>query len=170
MKKLLLAAMLLFQTAAYAQYKEVAIISQKDEMTGKQTLYPSRNFVICNGSKSVGFTVMGFISADVRLTNIAIKMVGLGACADNSELIILFQDERRIVIKSWNKFNCEGNAYFMLTPSDVQLLGTYPMLKMRVTNGRTKDQYTGEVPPEDANYFIDIIKAAKAKTIIELKN
>lgn len=84
MKKLLLAAMLLLQAAAYGQYKAVAIIGEKDEMTGKETLYPSRNFVICNSSKSVGFTVLGFISADVRLTNIAIKMVGLGACADNS--------------------------------------------------------------------------------------
>lgn len=170
MKKLLLAAMLLLQAAAYAQYKEVAIISEKDEMTGKETLYPSRNFVICNSSKSIGFTVLGFISADVRLTNIAIKMVGLGACADNSELIILFQDERRIVIRSWNKFNCEGNAYFMLTPSDVQLLSTYPMLKMRVTNGQNKEQYTGEVSIEDSHYFIDIIKAARSKNILQLKN
>ena len=37
------------------------------------------------------------------------KIVGLGSCVENVEMIVLFENGEKLKT-SWNKFNCEGNA------------------------------------------------------------
>lgn len=158
MKKLLFASLMLMQAFAYGQHKEVTIIKETDDMTGEVSIMPSRKIVLLNDSKTVGFSVLVFISKDMQLEHIAVMAAGLGACIDKAEIILLLEGDNRIVKKAWNKFNCQGNAYFSLTDSDIALLSKYALLKIRVTNGQTHSQYTSEVPAADARYFIDIIK------------
>lgn len=158
MKKLLFASLMLMQALAYGQHKEVTIIKETDDMTGEVSIMPSRKIVLLNSTKTVGFSVLGFISKDMQLQHIAVMAAGLGACIDKSEIILLLEGDNRIVKRAWSKFNCEGNAYFSLADSDIDLLSKYALVKIRVTNGQTHSQYTSEVPAADAHYFIDIIK------------
>ena len=158
MKKILFASLMLMQVFAYGQHKEVTIVKETDDMTGEVSIMPSRKIVLLNDSKTVGFSVLAFISKDMQLEHIAVMSAGLGTCVDKVEMIMLLEGDNRIVKKAWNKFNCEGNSYFSLNKGDIELLSKHQLIKVRVTNGQTHSQYTGEVPVADAHYFIDIIK------------
>ena len=71
----------------------------------------------------------------------------------------MFENGGKITKKSWNDFNCEGNAYFYLTKDEIELLRTNPLSKIRMINGRTYDSFTGEVQKKDKRYFIQIFYA-----------
>ena len=49
-------------------------------------------------------------SPDPVFDGIMAKIVGLGSCVENVEMIVLFENGEKITKTSWNKFNCEGNA------------------------------------------------------------
>jgi hypothetical protein len=40
-------------------------------------------------------------------------------------VIFLFDDDTKITITSWNKFNCDGKAYFTLSEDDLELVKLY---------------------------------------------
>ncbi len=87
------------------------------------------------------------------------KVVGLGSCVENVEMIILFDNGEKITKTSWNKFNCEGNAWYNLIESERTLFKTIPISKIRFTNSRTYDSITGTLEVPD--YFITINRRAK---------
>jgi hypothetical protein len=87
------------------------------------------------------------------------KVVGLGSCVENVEMIVLFDNSEKVTVTSWNKFNCEGNAWFSLKNNELELFKTVPITKIRFTNGRTYDSITGELDMSD--YFIKINKRAE---------
>ena len=86
------------------------------------------------------------------------KIVGLGSCVENVEMIVLFENGEKITKTSWNKFNCEGNAWYNLRESEVNLFKTVPISKIRFTNGRTYESITGVL--ELSDYFITINRRA----------
>jgi hypothetical protein len=101
---------------------------------------------------------------------ITVVMVGIGSCNENDEIIILFENGEKIVKKSWNSFNCDGEAYFNINELEMKLLRTLPMSKIRMTNGRSFDSYTGDVIAKDKRYFIQLLYALDNKLILEKKN
>ena len=84
-------------------------------------------------------------------------IVGMG-CVENVEIIILFEDGSKITKYSWNKFNCEGNAWFLFTPRELDMLSTKRISKIRLTNGFKYKSMTVDVA--DPDYFISLAQKA----------
>ena len=52
----------------------------------------------------------------------------------------------------------------------MKLLKTQPMSKIRMTNGRTYESYTGDVTDKNKRYFIQLFNAIENKIIVERTN
>jgi uncharacterized protein YlzI (FlbEa/FlbD family) len=162
MKKVKLITMMLLMmltTISFGQSDSVYLIKDVDDMTDKTYIYPSTNFIVANETKTIGFTVDCYINQKGEFGFLTVTMVNIGSCNEGDEIIILFENGGKITKKSWNDFNCEGNAYFYLTKDEIELLRTNPLSKIRMINGRTYDSFTGEVQKKDKRYFIQIFYA-----------
>lgn len=151
----------------YGQKDSVNLIKVIDKMSDQTHIIVSRYMIVANNTKTTGFKLKPFINENYSINTIYVKMVNIGGCNKNDEIIILFENNEKIKIKSWNKFNCDGEAYFNLTKSDVILLKSQPILKIRMMNGYTYDSFTGDLDNDDKNYFIDIFQLVDAKLIKE---
>lgn len=170
MKKITILSLLTFLTlTVFSQSKDSVFVEmEKDQMSGKTYIYPSRNFVVANENSTTGFKVDVFFKDDGTISSIGTIMVGLGGCNENDEIIILFENGEKITKKSWNKFNCDGDSYFKVTESELNMLRKYPLSKIRLTNGRTYQSYTGDVKEKDKRYFIQLMYAIDNKLVKEV--
>ena len=118
MKKTIITALALFTISAYSQTEKQFVIEHCiDKMTDREYFLSTKNFVGANSQKTQGFVITNsFKGVDGKLeqNGIILKNIGIGNCDENDELIFLFDDESKITITSWNKFNCEGKVYFNL--------------------------------------------------------
>jgi len=170
LKVMMMTLMMCFMTVTlFAQKDSVYVIKSSDAMSGKTYIYGSKNFVVANETKDKGFIVDTYIDDNLSLRMITVVMVGIGTCNENDEIIILFENGEKIVKKSWKTFNCDGEAYFNITESEMKLLRTLPMDKVRMTNGRSFDSYTGDVSAKDKRYFIQLFYALDNKLTLEKK-
>jgi len=151
---------------AFKKSDSVFIYRETDQMSGKSYLFTTRDFVVANETSKLGFIVSPIIRDDLSVV-VSVLMVGLGACNENDEIIVLFENGAKLVKKSWKPFNCSGEAYFTFTERESDLLRTYPMHKIRMTNGRTYKSYTGEVHPRDRRYFIQVFHCLDNNLIFE---
>jgi len=133
----------------------VYIISKTDDMSGKTYTYMNKGMLIINETQTIGFKLSPYIKNDLSMPMITAKIIGIGSCHETDEIIILFTDGQKITTKSWNKFNCDGDAYFNMSSKDIELLRKNPISKIRIRNGRSFESYTGE--PKDGEYFIKMI-------------
>jgi hypothetical protein len=171
LKATMMTLMMCFMTITlFAQPDSVYVIKRSDAMNGKTYIYGSRNFVVANDTKEEGFIVDTYINDNLSIQMITVVMVGIGSCNENDEIIILFENGEKIVKKSWKSFNCDGEAYFNINELEMKLLRTLPMSKIRMTNGRSFDSYTGDVIAKDKRYFIQLLYALDNKLILEKKN
>lgn len=138
-------------------------------MTNKTYLYGNRDLKVENADKTKGFTLTTYIKSDITFGMLVVTMYNIGNCNENDEIIILFDNGEKITQKSWKKFNCEGIAYFNLKDNEIELLKTQPISKIRVTNGRSYDSYTGDVTSKDKRYFIQLFYALNNKLTVESK-
>lgn len=145
----------------------VFVVKETDAMSGKTYVYGNRAFIVANDAGKVGFRVDTYIKDDLSFGMITVTMVGIGNCNENDEIIILFESGEKITKKSWKKFNCDGEAYFNMNEKEIQLLRTQPISKIRMTNGRTYDSYTGDVKEKDKRYFIQLFYALDNKLLTE---
>jgi hypothetical protein len=170
LKITIITLMMCFMTITlFAQPDSVYVIKSSDAMSGKTYIYGSKNFVVTNETKDKGFIVDTYINDNLSLQMITVVMVGIGSCNENDEIIILFENGEKIVKKSWKSFNCDGEAYFNINELEMKLLRTLPMAKIRMTNGRSFDSYTGDVIAKDKRYFIQLLYALDNKLILEKK-
>jgi hypothetical protein len=164
LKQTAMALMLcLLTAAAYGQKDSVYVIKTIDEMTNETFLYANRGFVVANETSTKGFKVSPFIETDYTMSGIIVTIVGIGNCNENNEMIILFENGDKLTKKSWNKFNCEGEAYFDFSDKELILLKSQPISKIRITNGRSYESFTGDVKNADKNYFIKLFYALDNK-------
>jgi hypothetical protein len=73
----------------------------------------------------------------------------------------MLSDSTKLSLVSWNKFNCEGNAWFTLKESDISRLGSNKIIKAYFQNGRSYDSFTQKIDGEDQNYFVKLIADCK---------
>ena len=145
---------------ALNSFTQVTISKETDEMTDKVSYYASERFFAANKELTKGCALDMVIdnkNGSLTSTFIVAKMVGLESCNENNTLIILFDNGEKFTLNSWNKFNCKGNAYFTLSKSNIELLNSNPISKVRITNGKSYKSYTAEI--EYKNYFIDLYNA-----------
>lgn len=150
-------------TINFAQKDSVYVVKEVDAMSEETFIYPNRRFSVANKEKSIGFVVDAYIDESLNFKMITTTMAGIGNCNENDVIIILFDSGDKITTKSWKKFNCDGDAYFNVNEQDLEMLRTQTIDKIRITNGRTFESYTGDVATKDKRYFIQLIYALDNK-------
>lgn len=173
MKKTMILVGMVLSLTSYSQSNpkikkdSVYIGKQIDDMEGKTYYYASRGMVSKNEKQ--GFRLSCFIEGEsdneLFVRDLSLKMVGIGGCVENNTLIIKFDDETKIDLKSWNDFNCDGDAWFNINEEQGNLLATKKIVKIKVQNGRTYDSYTADIMASDSDYFIQLYNAMKNKKI-----
>lgn len=158
MKKLLLNFFLLISMSAFSQSPTQFIIEHCiDKMTDQEYYFAQKKLICANTSKTKGFTITpNFKSKGGEYENngFMCKNVNIGNCDENDSLIILFEDDTKITLTSWNKFNCEGNAYFNLTKDEINELSAKKVKSIRFSNGRSYESLTVALKEEQKDYFI----------------
>jgi hypothetical protein len=160
MKKTIISALALFTISAYSQTEKPFVIEHCiDKMTDKEYFLSSKNFVCANSQKTEGFVITNaFKSVDGKLqqNGIILKNIGIGNCDEKDELIFLFEDNSKITITAWNKFNCEGRAYFDLSENDLNLLKSKKVNAIRFKNGYSSESLTYSLKKEEQSFFVNV--------------
>jgi hypothetical protein len=160
MKKLLLNLVLLTSLSAFSQKTTPFTIEHcKDKMTDKEYYFAQKKLICANPEKTKGFTVTpNFKAENGSMVNngFICENVNIGSCDEKDSLIILFEDQTKITLNSWNKFNCDGNAYFDFTDSELEELSTKKVSTIRFTNGYSYENLTVSLKQEQKDYFIRV--------------
>lgn len=138
------------------------VVSISDEMTDKTSYRPSKKIICTNNDESKGFSLTGLIDDNLSIRTLMVQMVGIGGCTEKTEMIILFEDDSKLRLVAWNDFNCKGDAWYNIKGSDIEALSTKPIKKIRVTNGKTYDSFTGGLEKDNA-YFIKLFQILASK-------
>jgi len=157
MKKVFISLLMALPLLSFSQQ---CIVKDCDDMTDKCTYYPRHNMIVANETKTIGFTMDARIvekNDQLSVADIMVLSVNIGNCNENDKLILMLDDSTKLSLVSWNKFNCEGNAWFSVRESDVDRLGSHKILKAYFQNGRSYDSYSATIAPEDQDYFVKII-------------
>lgn len=158
MKKLLLNLVLLVSLSAFSQTSTPFVIEHCiDKMTDKEYYFVQKKLICANPEKSKGFAITpNFKAENGSMVNngIICKNVNIGSCDENDSLIILFEDDTKITLTAWNKFNCEGNAYFNFSESELTELSTKKVNTIRFINGRSYESLTILLKKDEKDYFI----------------
>ena len=164
MKNLIFTLTLLMTFNLFSQTLDSSYVYYwEDELEGTKYFSPNYNMIVSNPEKTQGVKLSCHINNKGDLSFLTAKLIGLGNCVDENELIILFENGEKFTLKSWNDFNCKGNAYFNVTSYQRELLSTSPMKTIRVRNG---DSYKSVTSSEFGNprYFIQLINSIDNKT------
>ena len=160
MKKTIISALVLFTFNAYSQTEKPFVIEHCiDKMTDKEYFLSTKNFVCANTQKTQGFVITNsFKGVDGKLqqNGIILKNIGVGSCDENDELIFLFEDDSKITITSWNKFNCDGKAYFSFSDSNYDLLKSKKVKAIRFKNGYSYESLTYSLTKEEQSFFVNV--------------
>jgi len=160
MKKTIITALALFTISAYSQTEKQFVINHcVDKMNDREYYLPSKNFVGANIQKTQGFAIThSFKGLDGQMVQngFLVKNIGIGNCEEKDNLIFLFEDDSKITITSWNKFNCEGKAYFDLSDNDYQILKTKKVKAIRFQNGYSSDTLTYVLKKEEQSFFVNV--------------
>jgi hypothetical protein len=157
MKKVFIAMVMALPFLSFSQQ---CIVKDCDDMTDKCTYYPNQNMILANDAKTVGFTLDARIvekAGQLSVADIMVLSVNIGTCNENDKLILMLSDSTKLSLTSWNKFNCEGNAWFTLRESDINRLGSNKIIKAYFQNGRSYDSFTKEITGENQNFFVKLI-------------
>ena len=169
MKKLLLNLVLLISLSAFSQTSTPYVIEHcKDKMTDKEYYFAQRKLICANPEKTKGFTITPNFKAEngsMKNAGFMCKNVNIGSCDENDSLIILFEDDTKITLTAWNKFNCEGNAYFDFSESQLKDLSTKKVNTIRFSNGRSYETLTITLKEDQIDYFV---RAYSNQNIVEV--
>jgi hypothetical protein len=133
-----------------------SITYTKDVMTDKEFLMFSSS-LLCSEDGKTGFRIdvgVELKGTKAQYNGLIVKSAGVGTCCENNELIILFEDDTKVSMKSWNAFNCEGNSWFDLQKKQFNTFNSKKLKAIRLVNGRTYENYTYQVKPDEAEFFI----------------
>jgi|688.fasta_scaffold1069633_1 hypothetical protein len=155
MKKLLLGALLLLSTLSFSQ-NNLKLNYEKDVMNDKEYIFLSER-LLCSEDGKIGFSItpmFKIIGGVISYNSTSVKSVGIGHCMENDEIIFLFEDDTKLVLKSWQKFNCDGKSYFDLRGNELVNLNKR-IKAIRLTNGYKYESYTYILKTEnEKNYFV----------------
>lgn len=181
MKKLLktnlLAVTILFSISAIGQIgnnpKPVrpelySIYICKDAMDDKEYAYGSKKLICIDEkvNKDVAFSVSiswEYIDGTAKYAGLIVTSAGIGTCMEDDELIILMEDDSKVKLKSWNKFNCKGNSYFDLYHKEFDSFNNKKVKAIRLTNGRSMENFTYKLKPEESTFFMNAREAMNMK-------
>lgn len=172
MKKIFLYLFLFTTINSFAQDKAldtVFLYVIKDDLEGTQFFTPSYDMIIANKEKTEGAKLSMHLKTSGEFSFLTAKLIGLGNCVEDSELIILFDNEEKITISSWNEFNCKGNAYFSLTKKEEELLASHELKTIRIRNGETYKSVTSS-DFSNSRYYIQLFSAVNTASYTLLED
>ncbi len=160
---------LLISLCSFAQTETPFIIQHcKDNMTDKEYYFSEKKLICSNAEKTKGFSILPMFKVvnGLMVTNgLSLKNVNIGNCDEKDNLIFLFEDGTKTTVTSWNKFNCEGNAYFDLDDDLKKKLASQILTTIRFTNGRSLESLTYTLNESQKKYFV---KAYTDYKIVEI--
>lgn len=160
MKKTIISALALLSITAYSQTSKPYVIEHCiDRMTDKEYYLPSKKLICSNLEKTKGFTInpnFKRVENNLQENGLILKNVNIGNCDENDQLIFLFDDDSKITLKSWNKFNCDGNAYFDLSNEDFNSLNSKLIKTIRFVNGFKNDTFTYNLKTIEKDFFVNV--------------
>lgn len=169
MKKLFLHLVLLISISAFSQSTNPFVIEHCiDKMTDKEYYFSQKKLICANSDKTKGFTITPNFKARggaYENNGFLCKNVNIGNCDENDSLIILFEDDTKITLASWNKFNCEGTVYFSLTDGEINELSAKKVKSIRFSNGRSYETLTVALKEDQKDYFIRVYTNQKVVEI-----
>lgn len=159
MKKLFIISALFLTNTIFAQQKKQFVIEHCiDKMTDTEYYFASAKLICANTQKTKGFTIKPFYKPENSTflnQGFICENVNIGTCDENDTLIILFDDDTKLSLLSYNDFNCEGNVYFSLSSDELSQLSVKKVKTIRFTNGQTYDTFTHTLKIEQKQYFIN---------------
>ena len=160
MKKTILSVTALLTFSAYSQTTKPYVIEHCiDKMTDKEYYLASKNFIGSNTQKTQGFIITPNFRKEndkIEQSNLILENIGIGNCDEKDNLIFLFDDDTKITITSWNKFNCDGKAYFTLSEDDLEMLKSKNISAIRFVNGYSFQSLTYNLKKEEKGFFINV--------------
>ena len=170
-KTITILAAILLANLCYSQKDSVYISKLVDDMSDKISYFPSRKMMCSDDDSKAAFAVSVFMKHQddqLRVVNLSIRSTGIGSCLEKDVLIIMFEDDSKINLVSWNDFNCKGNSWFNVSGSDIEKLSTLKIKKVKFQNGRSFESLTKEIT-DDKDYFTQLFWAIKNNKIKEEK-
>jgi hypothetical protein len=169
MKKTIISAFALLSISAFSQTKKPFIIEHcKDNMTDKEYYLSSKKLVCANAEKTKGFTItpnFKKVDDDISDNGLILLNVRIGNCDENDQLIFLFEDDSKITLTSWNKFNCEGDAYFQTTDEEFKFLSSKLIKSIRFVNGYKYDTLTYNLKSTEKDFFVNAYNNYEIKEV-----
>lgn len=141
----------------------LVVLKYTDDMRDRVFFFPSTDIKCTDNSSGKGFTLDCFIEKNLTIGDLKVDMGKLGGCCENNSLIILFEDETKIKLTSYNDFNCKGNAWFKISEKNKEQLATKKIKKVQAMNGRSYESHTQELDVLDQDYFIRLNKMLEKK-------
>lgn len=147
----------------------IYIMKSTDVMTDKTSYITSRSLALSE-SKDNAEMYLAIKKQNNKLVpnDLCVTMDIGGHCVEDNTLIIMFSNAQKISLTSFNKFNCDGIAWFSLSNEQCKLLSSQPIDKIRIKNGRTYDEMTATLKI-NKDYFIQTFYAMNTNKIKELK-
>lgn len=130
------------------------IEKETDAFTG-ETKYKVNGYMGERGNYDRSFTIIPSIRKNNHSFIAAFD--GINACNERNEMIFVFENNDRVVLHSFNKFNCKNVAYFNITKKQSNLFATYRLTMIRFKNGRS-GQTIDVTEVENPDYFINLYK------------
>jgi len=149
----------LFSNSAFSQTFRL----YTDDMTGDEFLIEDKQEITYNGeSKSKG-VIWGLSTRKKEgvwtASGLSLVVIGL-SCVENTEVIVMFEDGTKLTATQWNKFNCDDDVWTNQSKSELEMLKTLPIKKIRVTNGRSYESYDfPSVSPSMSIYYNKLLKS-----------
>jgi len=141
-----------------------------DEFTGDCYYFADRNIVVHNASKTQGFSIRFMFDQNTEkavISGMYSKMVGIGNCVENNTIYFIFEDGSKANFVSFNKFNCEGDAFFHISPDDLDLFRTKKISKVKISNGYSYESFSADLDNADKGFLREIVKLADSNTLIK---
>jgi hypothetical protein len=169
MKKTIISALVLLSISTYSQIKKTFIIEHcKDNMTDKEYYFSKKKLICSNAEKTKGFTIYPSfkkVDNDLEQNGLILSNVNIGNCDENDQLIFLFDDDSKIILTSWNKFNCDGNAYFNISDQQFDSLTNKLIKTIRFVNGYKYETFTHSLEIIQKDFFVNAYSNYEIKEI-----
>lgn len=156
--------LVLLSILAFTAFGQITIEKEVDEMTDEVNYVASERFYVANEAKTLGFAIdvmLGVKDGIMYSKGWIVTTADLGGCNEDNEMIILFEDGSKITLESFNKFNCDEVAFFILSLEQEVFIANKRIKKIRFKNGFSYETYTNEV--DYPNYFIELYNAIEVQ-------
>jgi hypothetical protein len=83
------------------------------------------------------------------------------SCSEDNSFFFLQENKKVTEIKSFGGFTCDSFTGFLFDKATIETLSQSPVVRVQFYNGRTRQQFSMDVPPEKSDYFQLVFSVAQ---------